>query len=137
MNPKKKKTGKSGKLKELALERVVSVDMRDPRARGEGPYGGKHPSHIKEKNQWAQWRICSRCALRLSYVPYKDSPSSSLTMPTAENVQTALKCMKKMDKWETIDYREVRAIIKIVEQTKILHGPGDIDKMNILNLMFK
>ncbi|CAE7325309.1 RE1 [Symbiodinium microadriaticum] len=62
--------GKSKPKKEsipLDYDRTEQMDPRDPRATG-GLCKGNHCPKVRS-NQYAQWTICTRCQVRISYTP--------------------------------------------------------------------
>ena len=59
------------------MSRVEGPDKADPRAVGEGWCIGEHTAGPWQMNQWACWRKCTVCALRMAYAPRKDAPNAT------------------------------------------------------------
>ena len=61
------KTKPKTEMNPLDYDRQEGVDPRDPRASG-GLCQGNHTPKSRA-NQFAQWTLCTRCQIRLSYIP--------------------------------------------------------------------
>ena len=86
MAPKKEISAAS-----LDQSRAVEADPRDPRSsEKEWPCYGNHIPGNAKGNKWASWTHCSRCNLRLSYIPKVGAPASDAACPNPGNVRLAL-----------------------------------------------
>ena len=108
---------------ELDPNRKMGPDPTDPRYMGRGPCGKKHLTYVEGKNRWGTWKHCSRCALRVEYIPYSHAPSGNTKKNNPAIVESALQWMKEIGHFNDMDHFEMTAMIKILEQAK--HMPGD------------
>ena len=70
-------------------------------------------------NQWGQWTECTRCCLRLSYVPYTHSPAQATRTENPENVRAALRELREAGIWQDMQAKEMRAKIREVAAKKM------------------
>lgn len=76
---------------ELDPARTVEMDPRDPRAMKETwPCHGSHLEAKPAENKYALWIHCSRCELRIKYVPKKGAPANQSHSENPEMVRRAL-----------------------------------------------
>ena len=111
-------TGKKTAKYELDHERKMGVDERDPRHLGEGPCRNTH-SPKPYTNQWAVWKDCTKCCLRMEYTPYTHSPSQTTKTDNAENVREALQELREAGVWANMEAKQMRAKIKEVSARKM------------------
>jgi hypothetical protein len=107
----------------LDPDRKMGPDLEDPRYLGRGPCGPDHHEYTVGKNGWAVWKTCSRCGLRVEYVPYTHAPCNSTKKCNPKIVESALQWMKEIGLFEEATAVEVTAMIKILEFSK--HLPGN------------
>jgi hypothetical protein len=104
---------------ELDQERMISVDTRDPRAMGEGPCGTDHTPK-ETGNQWARWTDCSRCCLRMEYIPYTHAPAQSTRTENPKDIRDALKELWEAGIWDDMEAKQMQAKIKEITARKAL-----------------
>lgn len=129
---------KSSKPKtELDQTRQTGVDTRDPRARtSQWPCFGSHEAK-NHGNRFGVWTECSRCGLRLNYVPAVNAPAQTTHVDLPQNVTLALERLRT-DGWEAaeITATQVKATITIVSKEYQVrkpkakgYKPNDVMKM--------
>ena len=102
---------------ELDPARLLSVDTRDPRAMGEGPCGTDHTPK-ETGNQWARWTDCSRCCLRMEYIPYTHAPAQSTRTENPKDIRDALKELWEAEIWDDMEAKQMQAKIKEITARK-------------------
>jgi hypothetical protein len=107
---------------ELDTARTMDVDPRDPRAMGEGPCGTEHTGKQKG-NQWARWTECSRCCLRMGYIPYTHSPAQSTRTENPKDIRDALKELWEAQIWDDMEAKQMQAKIKEITARKAQNRP--------------
>ena len=95
---------------------LVEMDPRDPRLMGRGPCGAKRVPEAKYRtNQYCAWLLCSRCSLRLAYVPGLQAPGAYVSMgPTPEVSERCLEEIRDIPPKE-IDGNMMRGLIRMHE----------------------
>ena len=87
---------KTTEIKDMDWDRTVPMDPRDPRSlRTQWPCMGNHIPMKWHSNKWGQWTHCSRCALRLEYVPKIGAPANSSALVNPGNVKKALEELQR------------------------------------------
>ena len=102
---------------ELDPARLLSVDTRDPRAMGEGPCGTDHTPK-ETGNQWARWTDCSRCCLRMEYIPYTHAPATGTRTENPKDIRDALKELWEAEIWDDMEAKQMQAKIKEITARK-------------------
>ena len=109
---------------------AMGPDTTDPRYLGEGPCGVQHAAYYEEKNAWHIGRRCSRCDLRLQYVPAKNAPASSAKTYHADRVRAALEMAAMIDLVEP-EAKQIKALVKIAEAMRMVPGKITLSKTEI------
>ena len=107
---------------QLDPARLLSVDTRDPRAMGEGPCGTDHTPK-ETGNQWARWTDCSRCCLRMEYIPYTHAPGCSTRTENPKDIRDALKELWEAEIWDNMEAKQMQAKIKEITSRKAQNRP--------------
>ena len=107
---------------ELDPARLLSVDTRDPRAMGEGPCGTDHTPK-ETGNQWARWTDCSRCCLRMEYIPYTHAPATGTRTENPKDIRDALKELWEAEIWDNMEAKQMQAKIKEITSRKAQNRP--------------
>ena len=107
---------------QLDPARLLSVDTRDPRAMGEGPCGTDHTPK-ETGNQWARWTDCSRCCLRMEYIPYTHAPAQSTRTENPKDIRDALKELWEAQIWDNMEAKQMQAKIKEITSRKAQNRP--------------
>ncbi|CAJ1444264.1 unnamed protein product [Effrenium voratum] len=91
----------------------MTMDGRDPRASGQQwpCYGEHEPMHYRS-NKWGVWLHCSRCALRLIYVPKKGAPSDHTEVKNQRDVLKALEMLEA-------DFSSMKGIMPTEEMVRV------------------
>ncbi|CAE6971274.1 unnamed protein product [Symbiodinium sp. KB8] len=116
---KEKKTA----LGELDYTRTMKEEQADPRMSAtQWPCFGTHTA-VGGGNRYASWTQCTRCDVRLSYVPRVQAPANSRRSELPAHVTAALERLRtKGVKPSTMEGKFVRSQIKIIEQEHVLTG---------------
>lgn len=89
------KTTTKDVTKDLDMERTIGADPRDPRyASTTWPCFGNHIPSKDQSNKYAMWRHCTKCDLRLTYVPKKGSPCTHTSTTNPADILKALNELK-------------------------------------------
>ena len=107
---------------QLDPARMLKVDTRDPRAMGEGPCGTDHTAK-ETGNQWARWTDCSRCCLRMEYIPYTHAPGCSTRTENPKDIRDALKELWEAEIWDNMEAKQMQAKLKEIKSRKALNRP--------------
>ena len=107
---------------QLDPARLLSVDTRDPRAMGEGPCGTDHTPK-ETGNQWARWTDCSRCCLRMEYIPYTHAPAQSTRTENPKDIRDSLNELWEAQIWDDMEAKQMQAKIKEITARKAQNRP--------------
>lgn len=104
--------------------RMTPVWGSDPRMEKEQwPCFGTHVETVGN-NRFGKWTECSRCNLRMSYVPEINSPANSTKFDHGPNVVEALERLRVMGwKPEELKFNTVKNMIKVVASEKVTQRP--------------
>ena len=106
--------------------RAMTMDERDPRTRKETwPCFGTHANMSTSNNRFAQWTECSKCALRVQYVPAVGAPGQSTRTDLTMNVTEAIQKLRA-EGWEAEEMTgsAMKAAIAMVAKEKIIKNKG-------------
>ena len=95
---------------------IAEPDPRDPRCHG-WPCQGEHSEPVKfDANAYGRWKHCTKCDLRLKYVPMVGSPGTNTKHALPCQVSRALEACKGKYSRENISAQIVRAELEVVIQ---------------------
>jgi hypothetical protein len=107
------------------LDRAQGPDKGDPRYLGEGPCGQDHGRYRQCGNMWGQWKFCTKCGLRVMYVPYRNAPGECTEVLKPELVRRALEVLRTCGIWENMTSGSMRCVVDFLKRHKDLDLPRE------------
>ena len=106
---------------DLDYAREKGPDESDPRFLGKGTCGKEHNTRWTSGNRHGMWEECSRCGLRLRYVPASGAPGCNRKQYLPKDVTTALQRLRSEGLWENMEHEDLRAMLDIVTAEKKIY----------------